>query len=80
MTTSALDNLKTLPEVAQSLGLTYQGTYGLITSGRLPARLFAGRWLVTTEDLRSFMRERERRGGRRKAAGLLSTLQTPSGQ
>ena len=59
MTVSTLQKLKTLPEVAQSLGLTYQICYGLITSGQIPARLFAGRWIVDAEDLQRFKHERE---------------------
>ena len=60
MAVSTLQKLMTLPEVAQSLGLTYQNVYGLITSGQIPARLFAGRWIVDAEDLQQFKRERKK--------------------
>lgn len=59
MTASTLQKLKTIPQVAESLNLTYQGVYGLVTSGRLPAQLFAGRWFVDAEDLRQFKQDRE---------------------
>lgn len=57
-TADVLEKLLTLPQVAQELSLRYQVCYGLVTSGQIPARLFAGRWVVTVEDLQQFQRER----------------------
>lgn len=58
-TADVLEKLLTLPQVAQHLGIRYQVAYGLITAGKIPGRLFAGRWVVAAEDLERFESERE---------------------
>ena len=57
-----LPELLSLPETSRRLSQPYQTTYSLITSGRLPAVLLAGRWLIDSEDVRSFKRERAQQG------------------
>ncbi len=62
MTTSVLatidtSELLTLPQVSKALAAPYQTCYSWVTSGRLPAEFFAGRWVVTVSDVERFKRE-----------------------
>jgi excisionase family DNA binding protein len=55
-----------LSEAADLLGVHYQTAYGWVRDGKLPARLFAGGYEVTEDDVRDF--QSRRRLGRKPSA------------
>ena len=47
----------TLKELADILGLKPKSMYNLVYTGRLPARKWGMRWIVTKKDLEKFLEE-----------------------
>ena len=47
----------TLKELAEILGLKPKSMYNLVYSGRLPARKWGGRWIVTRKDFERYLEE-----------------------
>lgn len=47
----------TLKELARLLGLKPKSMYNLVYSGRLPARKWGGRWIVTKRDFERYLEE-----------------------
>lgn len=55
----------TLKELADILGLKPKSMYNLVYTGRLPARKWGKRWIVTKKDLEKFLEELPMAGDRR---------------
>ena len=47
----------TLKELADMLGLKPKSMYNLVYSGKLPARKWGGRWIVTKKDFEKYLEE-----------------------
>ena len=47
----------TLKELADMLGIKHKSVYNLVYAGKLPARKWGGRWIVTKKDFERFLEE-----------------------
>ncbi len=71
MTTEPFDNYLDLVEAARILGIHPQSLRRLIKQSKVPAHMFAGKYLIQRDKLEMFKANYDRRPGRKPSRQLL---------